>query len=333
MQQIVKCEVLWTRTCPINCSYCSMADGRVNTQSLEFWKKGIDNLKALGASFMAFCGAECLTDFEKLPDTVGYAESQGINTTVITSGLVPDFKEKLKILYHRGATSLTMSYDMVALDKSSAAKSNKALEGLQFFQSLGANVRDTAVIATLTRTNFRELPNTIRKMSDLGIWTFFDFIHADRGQPGSKVKTTDLGLMFKPEDYEELDYIMNLVLQMKEEGYLCHSSKHFLGMISANDHEVIREYNWHCAKEDNFPAWVTADCDGRVYCCDDYQVRDGVKNFYLDKLYEEFQEFSDYWRGLSLFDCSGCFWNHHIDAHQVKYGNLKISDYVHGACK
>lgn len=328
-QQIVKCEVLWTRTCPINCSYCSMADGRQNTKDLAFWKRGVDNLKMLGASFIAFCGAECLTDFTNLPEVVGYAEASGINTTVITSGLVPDFKEKLDILHAHGAKSLTMSYDMLALDKSSDAKSQKALEGLQYFQSLG-NIRDVAVIATLTRTNYHLLPETIKQMSALGIWTFFDFIHDDRGQPGAKVKTTDLGLKFIQEDFEELDIVMKEVLQLKKEGYLCHSSEHFLSMISANDHEVIKKYNWHCAKESNFPAWVTADCDGRVYCCDDYQLRNGDRDFYLDNLHEEFQEFSDYWQGLSLFDCSGCFWNHHIDAHQVKYGNLPITDYVHG---
>ncbi len=331
-QQLVKCEVLWTRTCPINCSYCAMADGRTNSKSLEFWKKGVDNLKQLGASFMAFCGAECLTDFNNLPEVVGYAESNNINTTVITSGLVPDFNKKLQILHDHGAMSLTMSYDMHPLDKSSAAKSSKALEGLLFFKSLG-KIRDVAVIATLSRTNFRLLPDTIRKMTDLGIWTFFDFIHSDRNQPGSKVKTTDLGLQFKPEDFSALDDVLSEVLELKNQGYLCHSSKHFLGMVSKNDHEVIRNYNWHCAKEDNFPAWVTADCDGRVYCCDDYQNRSGEKNFYLDELHDRFQEFSDYWKEKSLIECPGCFWNHHIDAHQVKYGNLPITDYVHGDCK
>jgi len=328
-QQIVKCEVLWTRICPVKCSYCAMADGRKNTQPLSFWKDGVDNLKKLGASFIAFCGAECLSDFTNLPETVGYAESQGIHTTVITSGTSSHFENKLKTLHAHGAKSLTMSYDMIALDSHSAAKSSRAMRGLDFFKRLG-DIRDVAIIATLTRTNFRELPETIKRMSDVGIWTFFDFIHADRNQPGCKVKTTDLGLMFQPEDFNELDDTLAQVLELKNQGFLCHSSKHYLGMVSANDHDVVKNYNWHCAKEKNFPAWVTADCDGRVYCCDDYQDRHGVKDFYLDCLSAEFEEFSSYWKEKSLIECPGCFWNHHIDAHQVKYGNLPITDYVHG---
>jgi hypothetical protein len=306
-----------------------MADGRRNSQNLEFWKSGIDNLKALGAGFAAFCGAECLTDFQNLPEVVGYTESQGIHTTIISSGIVADFKRKLEILHKAGAKSLTMSYDMIALDQHSALKSSKAIRGLQFFQRLG-RVRDVAIIVTLTRNNFMSLPFTIHQMSEMGIWTFFDLIHHDRGQPGSKVRTVDLDLSFRPTDFSALDEVLEEVEEMKNAGFLCHSSKKYLSMLKENDHQLIRNYDWHCAKEPDFPAWVTVDCDGRVYCCDDYQDRKGEKNFYLNELHERFEEFSEYWGVKSLFECTGCVWSHHIDAHGVKSGSLKLSDYVHG---
>ena len=80
-QKIVKCEFLWTRICPIKCEYCAMADGRRNTIPLSDIKLGIDNLKQLGCGFIAICGAECLSDFDKLPETVNYIESLGIHST------------------------------------------------------------------------------------------------------------------------------------------------------------------------------------------------------------------------------------------------------------
>jgi len=306
-----------------------MADGRTNTIPLDQIKIGIDNLKTLGCQFIAFCGAECMTDFDKLPKSIQYVESLGIHTTVITSGVAKDFFKKLEILYQHGLRSLTMSYDIIPLDKHSKTKTALAMKGLDFFQKLGP-IRDTAIIVTLTKTNYQYLLPTIEKMSKKNIWTFCDFIHTDRGQPGSKCKSVDPNLLFTDDDYPKLKEIMLKVIEMKKARYLCHSSLQFVDMVTRNDFELIKKYNWNCAEEPDFPAWVTLDCDGYVYCCDDFQPRDG-KLFHITELVERWQEFSEYWKQIILDVCRpGCCWSHHIDAHLVKRGALDISDYVHG---
>jgi len=325
---IVKCEVLWTRMCPLKCEYCAMATGRANSITVNEFRKGVLNLKSLGCKFMAFYGAEPLEDFYKLPAAIKAAEENGIATTVITSGVTPYFHYKLDVLYKMGLRSLTMSYDIDGLGKWSDIKTSKAMEGLKYFGRLGP-IRDKAVVVTLTHANYKNLIPTIEEMSHRGIWTFFDFIHSDRKQPGSKCKSVDYHLLFDEGDYPELRKVLTQVVDMKAAGYLCHSSRQFIGLISDNDFDLIREYNWNCAKEPDFPAWVTMDCDGNMYCCDDFQIYDG-RLFHVTNLLDEWKEFKEYWRPQVLEKCPGCCWNTHIDAHLVKRGEVPITDYVHG---
>ena len=187
---IVKAEILWTRMCPLRCHYCSMVTGEQNTPDVYYWMRGLDTLKSLNCKFIAIYGAEPLSDFAKLPAFVHYANHLGIDMTVITSGCAVDTLEKLTELYTAGLRSLTTSYDIVDLDLSSKAKSSKALELLEFFRSLGP-VDNVAVVVTLTKKNYKLLYNVMEEMTARKIWTFFDIIHPDRGQPGSKVRGSD----------------------------------------------------------------------------------------------------------------------------------------------
>lgn len=322
---IVKAELLWSRKCPLKCSYCAMVNHKDNTPSLDQWRAGIDNLKRLDCKFIAIYGAEPLEEFEKLPQVIDYAESSGIHTTLITSGFTKDLNKKLKLLYDFGLRSITTSYDMIPLDHSSGLKSSKALEIIDTFRSFG-KVRDVAIVATLTKQNFRELPQVIRKMSDENIWTFFDLIHADRGQAGSKVRNTNLDLMFSDDDFKELANVLDEVIYMKNRGYLCHASEIFLNKLIDEHNEV---YNWNCAMERSFPAWVTIDCDGTVYPCDDFQPNT-VLNIKMWDLYDMWNDFCASWRSVVLVECPGCCWNTHIDGIAIKQGLIPLSDYIHG---
>ncbi len=327
--KIVKAEILFSRQCMLACSYCGMVDGRENTRSVEDWCSGLQNLKKLGCAMVAFYGAECMLEFDKLVEVVPYAESIGINTTIITAGIVPEFRNKLKLFHEAGAKSISMSYDMLPLDEASKVKMEGAIESLQYFQSLG-NVRDVAAIATLTRTNFHLLPETIIKNTKMGIWTFFDFIHPDRGLPGSKCKGDAKGLLFEEQDFSHLLKILFQVQQLKEEGNLVHVSKEFLSLMAQNDFSLLKNFNWNCAKHDVFPSWVTIDCDGSVHYCDDFQEQRKRSRFDMTTLSEDWDKYCKYGKELVQSRCRGCAWSTHIDAHFIKMGVNDINSYVHG---
>lgn len=322
-KKITKAEMLWTRTCPLNCSYCNMVTGETNSKPLQYWKNTAEQLKKLNCRFAAFYGAEPLSDkedLEKLAYTIEYFQQCGIDTTVITSGVVSSFRDKLKFLHEHGLRSLTMSYDILPLDRSSERKSAQAIADLLWFRSLG--VRDVAAVTTLTKWNYHLLPESIATLSHLGIWTFFDLIHDDRGQEGSKCRHTDITekLLFNDYHYKALGDVLKKVAQMKKAGFLCNTSLPFIDLLEENDFQHIKRYDWNCARCAEFPGWVSIDCDGNVYPCDDFHCKDVY--FMSDRIYDEFDVFADTYKSLVIEKCPGCLWNTHIDANAIKGGIL-----------
>ena len=298
-----------------------------NSPTLEEWKRGFDNLKSLGCQFAAFYGAEPLLEFEKLPETIEYAEKIGIKTTVITSGVVKDVHQKLLMLYNHGLRSLTTSYDYIPNDYSSDIKTKKALELLETFRNFG-QVRDLAVVVTLTKNNLESLPEIILDMTFRGIWTFFDIIHPDRGQPGSKVKNSDLDLLLTEDDYPKLIEVLSRIMILKENGCLVHTSKNFFALIQMATAFENTLFKWNCAMSAAFPSWVTVDADGRVLPCDDFDSK--ATHIKVWELNHFWTEFSRKWASEITQKCSGCCWNTHYDSHEIKLGRLPITDYIHG---
>ena len=326
--KITKAEILWTRQCNLSCSYCSMASGEKHQGTIEQWQKGFENLSALGCGFAAFYGAEPLIDFDGLPEAMRTCADLDIDTTVITSGFAQRFKEKVSILHEHGLHSLSMSYDVVSGDASVTAKHKKCLPGLEFFKSLGP-YRDTAAIATVTAENVLEVTRNIEFLTQNDIWFFFDIIHFDRGQTGSKCKGKQglKQLSFNTEEKRSnLIQMLEEVLVLKKKGYLCHSSEIYLSWIKRNIEDI---YSWNCADQDSFPAWVTVNYDGVVYPCDDFQPRYAIEPIYVWDLEKRWKEFCEYWKPIVQAGCPGCCWNTHIDAHAIKEGKLPFSDYVH----
>lgn len=307
-----------------------MATGKENTLSVHQWKKGIFNLKELGCKFIAFYGAEPLLEFKKLKDVVQYAELMDIDTTIITNGTIVKTKDKLREMNEMGLRSLSMSYDPLPLDKSSQIKSLKALDTLLWFKNL-KNIRDVAAIATVTTANYKNLPEMVEVMSKHGIWTFYDIYHYDRGQVGSKTSNRAFEFEFKDWEVRDIVNVLSKVNQMKKDGYLVHTNQHYIDILK-KDRNILMNYDWNCADYDQFPSWVTVDCDGIVYPCDDFQPK-LVEPFHVTKLADRWELFSTKMRLMTKAICPGCFWNTHVGAHAIKGGIENINDYVHGRRK
>ena len=327
MMKIVKAEILFSRKCNLNCSYCKMVTGAENTLSVEDWKEGLINLKELGCKFLAFYGAEPLLEFDKLKHVIKAAAKLSMDTTVITNGTVSDTRCKLTELYDYGLRSLSMSYDPVPLDRSSALKSEVALETLLWFNEF-PNVRDVAAIATITAANYDKLPLMVDQMSARGIWTFYDVYHFDRKQIGSKVSPINDSYAFDVVQAEHARLVLGRVNEMKKDGYLVHTNQHYIDILNKGS-KMLLDYNWNCAKYDQFPSWVTIDCDGTVYPCDDFQPK-LVEPFKVTKLSSTWDEFCTKMKLVTSACCPGCFWNTHVGAHAIKAGIENIDDYVHG---
>lgn len=324
---LVKAEILFSRKCNLRCGHCGMVNNEPNSISIEEWKKGFDNLKALNCGFAAFYGAEPMLEFDKLKVVLPYAESIGIPTTIITSGKgIPNFIEKLDELYKLGGKSLSMSYDPIGYDSYSKMKSEMALTYLKYWASL-PNIRDAAAIVTLTSSNYHLLPLTVEFFSNYGIWTFFDIIHQTRNMPGEKCKDYAGKLLFKERHKEPFVKMLSILESMKKNGALIHNDPIFFHLVKENLSKGDL-YNWCCADYKVFPSWLTIDCDGTVLPCDDFHVTRDFK-FYKE-LTSWWPKCKKVFKAEILKHGCKCCWNTHIGAHSIKGGLLTMGDYVHG---
>lgn len=327
---IVKAEFLWSRKCPLSCEYCNMKMDKGNTLSVSEWCRGIDQLKELGCGFIAFYGAEPLIEFEKLGPVIQYAEKQGISTTVITSGKVPNFKDKIRELVRYGLKSLTMSYDGVEGNtKESKIKGEDSFDTLCWFQGICPDYRDVGIVATITAKNISERWDyRIHSFTMNNMHFFFDFIHFNHS-PYSKCGPVNEDLVLDFDNYYHLLWFLTSVWRAKRNGALIHVSFQYLEFMinSLGSRQYFNPRDvWHCFRNDVTPSWVTVDCDGKVYPCDDFQVDGGFDVRTIADKFDEFAKFAS----SKVRNCGGCCWNTHFDANLIKAGEHSINDYTRG---
>jgi len=340
--ELVKTEILWTRACNLRCAYCSMYYTKKSVlpeyekKDWELWKRGLQNLKNHGNGFLAVYGAEPLMDMEYLPEFFTETNKLGMLHTLITNCSMPDTKERLIECQKGGLDSLTVSFDGSENennDKSSQIKSDNAIATLEWFKST-YKMRDASVVFTLTRTNINAILEWIPVFAKMGIFVFFDLIHTDIGNPGTKCRDYKgiEDLLFREEDAPMLVEFAMKMKEMKKNPVLrpfIHQSDSFLNVLINKTNWYIKN-EWNCAWSDKFPSWLTIDYDGKVRVCDDFHMDDVPQQYFWDLDYDKLR---DQWKDLTLENCNGCFWNTHFDANMIKEGKESFNNYVNNQLK
>jgi radical SAM protein with 4Fe4S-binding SPASM domain len=324
---IIKSEILWTRKCPLNCSYCKIKRKTEPKKNIKNWIKGINFLNSIGNKFYAIYGAEPLYAFEHLTQ---FVRNTRRDNTVITSGIIKDTQEKIEELIQNGLTSLTMSYDIESNDRNISAKSKL---GYMLAKKYAKDKRldNVALVTTVTNLNINKLPKLVEKNTANNIWTFFDFIHWDKGQPNGKCsKRKDIeNLIVK--DRLKLKVFLFKIMQLKHLGYKIHWSGKLISYMLDNA-DIILKQNWNCAKYRVFPAFVTINNNGDLHFCDDFQLNRKdfkLKKFWEFKSIEDFENYAKEYRKFVSVKCKGCAWSTHIDAFLIKNKKVRIGEYVH----
>ncbi|MFH1290083.1 MAG: radical SAM protein [Nanoarchaeota archaeon] len=316
---ITKAEILWTRKCPLRCSFCAMPND-VERAPVEKMIEGLRRLKDLECGFIAIYGASPLYDFDGLPEYINAAEGMGILTTVIVDGAVSDSQKKLQTLYDFGLRSLTVSYDFFPYDKFSKLKSDKGLELLNWFVTL-PDVRDVEIVSVVNVKNYVEILSGLLA-GDQKTWFSFDIVHPDRGQPGTKCQGNAQEFLLDP---MQIRLFCQTLLKIKRRGYKIHQSEMLLKFMGAHP-EVVARFGWKCSNKE-FPSWLTIDADGTVLPCDDFHTIRDYKVWDLGK--KEFEDFTRVYKKEVAKYCLGCFWTTHYDAWLIKKGKVKFGEYVH----
>jgi len=333
-----KCEILWTYKCSLHCKGCAMNSGEGNSRTLDEWKEGIDKFIRHGVKFMAIYGAEPLEDFNNLPEVINHCETNDLSVTLITS--YHDYQDKLKTLYESNLKSLTTScYIDKSFDVSTEFKNNQAFKMLKYFQSLDVNcnnIRNTALIVTVTRENILQLTQFVKDMTYKGIWVFLDFLHFKRHSFGTKCTgkyNPDLHLItpfaacyeYHP-NWERVVEIMYELADMADLGFLVNMSAPVADMIDLQ--KVVAD--WKCERSKCFPSWLTVDPFGKIHPCDDFRMGGEYDILTFPEPGESLEKLVESWKTKIHKLCRGCLWTTHIQSHFIKEKILGIESFTKG---
>jgi len=328
---LMKVEVLLTRQCNLRCGGCRLAQNNYDEMSLEEWKKAIDIIfNDLGASFAPMYGREPLAMArDKLLGIIEHVASyrnKGKDFTIISNSTL--LHEKLvEDLINAGMDSYTGSIDTLSsknIHNMDAHMKKKSQAGLRWLVKLKEkyNLRDVCGIITVTKNNINKVYETIKFLSEKGIWSGVDFLHYDKS--GNSQKCLDLQnmktLKIEREDMNKVRKESDKILDNYDD-LLLFPSKDIVKMWK-NPRYVV-DLDWKCSK----PICICLDCDGSVRECDEFQgsrIRKYTIFDLKDKdIFEQFQQ--DYIRDVRE-ECPGCFWSTHVLAEEA-YRREKGRDY------
>ena len=270
-----------------------------NELSDSDWSQVPAKLAELGVSFAPIYGAEPLTRLDALCNFIKGCSEVSLPNTVITNGMLLNAKS-IKLLKDAGLRSITLSDDIISIDKQVSLKSNRSKQLLEVCKN---NFEDVELIVTVNKQNLALLPSFIFDHKDN--WIHFDFQHHDRKQPGCKCKGTEP--IFSDEDNIEIRSLMLKVLSLKKLGYLIHPSIESLKLL-AQKPDLVTNSNWICEPG----SLLTLNSDGKVYGCDDFQPKD----FSYDILEYKSWDWETWVKDWSnrLLECPGCCWLTHVQS-------------------
>ncbi|NQT89930.1 MAG: radical SAM protein [Candidatus Omnitrophica bacterium] len=254
--------------CNLSCKMCSMeaqgrlleSEGKQTEIDSETFRKTIRETVELGTKTFLFIGGEPFLRSD-LFDLVGYAKGLGLNTVIVTNGVLLT-EENISRCFKNGADWLSISIDSASKENFSKIRGVDVLDRIisnvktlnHMKKSQGQETPRLVTVCTIMDDNIHELMDVVGLCRELGIARIiFQPVVAnniDQTQrqdlaPGFVPKTRlnqldesiDRLIVFKKESLENFDFVANSIKQLKLiKGY-------FRGKVSPRAYPCYAGYN------------------------------------------------------------------------------------------
>lgn len=328
-------SITWfpTRKCNLSCEYCRIADNHFRKElSFEDALIAMDKINQrfpdlfwciLGGDSTAFGRTRLLklmSEFDRHKIFYGLVSNSKIINKTLAEQLVNE----------GGLTNWTVSVDSLSnLTGYRGKKASYGLNAIQLFRAL--HVKDLHATITVTRNTLSGLPELVKFLSALGVWSeitpihyakssFYDFASFPEDMPD---------MVFNKDDINHVDEIMHQIIEMKHAGYLVHNLDEYL----LDWKNLLVGLEWSCKHY----SVLTIDADGNLRPCihiygnklrkinaltlHNYSWDDIQEAFYQDKKVQ----------------CRGCLWNCSYESELVYEATGSLDEvyayFDHGAIK
>ncbi len=296
-------KILITRKCNLNCAFCKIRrDEKLKTElSLSQWEKAFENLKEVGVETIQILGGEPTTR-EDITEIIKLLNDYGFFYSIESNSHFNDemFKKLIDAGIKGYSTDVSWSHTPPEKDWF-VSKTTEGQKMLAKMKDAGVPYLETNVI--ITRRNLEELPLTVKKLSDDGVWCNLIPVHYG-SEYKWELRSCDVPDDFKirKEDSEMVRSALEKIIDMKKEGYLIlNSVGYFEDLIKVNCSPI----GWHC---DAFPR-LRIDSDGSLWVCNDVRGKTADKYNVLHLSLETLEKFKQDWKLDEMrLNCPGCSW-------------------------
>lgn len=296
----------FTRSCPRNCQYCALRDGKgVGKQlSADDWIEVFAIYKQMGVDFNLILGNETWLLGE---DLLKIFKDNEVPYALYTTAPEPWFTKYRDVFFESGLIdNLSAGVDFPPLhedhpmrEDDSYKKSMTALKGLEWFVKKYPDF-DCQGTITVHKLNYMYVPELVALLTEMGVFIGINFIHWDKdGEYDFFPKKEELSdLLFTKEDLPKLQKVLD---QLVANPGLIQN----IEMLKVPARQLTN-MGWHCMG--NPYGGPTVDADGTLRVCG---YRKGKRT--AEMTIWDLPEKEDEWRKAvhaDALDCPGCFWSY-----------------------
>lgn len=230
-----------TNQCPLKCKMCNISklQPKGGELTIEEMKKILDEVKKWGTKYVSFVGGEALVRKNDTIELIDYANRNGFDTTLISSGYFLDEKT-CKTLIDIGLNRLTISLDGATKETHDFIRGSgsfeQAIESMKRLVRLRKNNNNgirldfsTAVMSY----NFRELPDIYKLAKEIGVdQLFYQAVVMDNTYNSGPSDYEKCEFWVKGEDLKELEKLIEKLIAIKKtDGDFIFNSVTYLKLI------------------------------------------------------------------------------------------------------
>jgi MoaA/NifB/PqqE/SkfB family radical SAM enzyme len=226
-----------TARCNLTCQQCNIiyANSDVRECTLEEIYRIADNFAELGVAMVLLTGGEPYVR-KDLPQIIKAFESRGVHVRMQTNGLASE--EQIAESIAAGGKDISISLDSLwpntqdGINGQFQKSWNKALLAMsRYMKHLPKEGSFAALGCVMQRENLADIPSLIKFGTRIGWFTSLVPIHVTHYSKPMSFRTFDQTCRFKPEEYPQVDALIETVREMRKEGYLLYDSDQYLDDI------------------------------------------------------------------------------------------------------
>lgn len=303
-----------TARCNLRCEQCNVIYANADRRELKTQDafKVIDHLAEIGTSVVLLTGGEPFIRSD-LPELAGRAISAGIHPRIQTNGLAT--VESLQRCANYGVRDISISLD--TLNRNTQDFLNGDFENtwetaINTISNIGNTLGKSTFAAfgcVFSPFNFKEVSKVIRFASEIGFWVSLVPAHSSSPFEPRSFSTFKQSVEFKPEQFDEIDDVIDQIRKMKKEGYNIYDSDQYIDDLQRFvKNEPVTWRNRNQGVCDAGSLYFAVLPDGALAPCCDYRL-----DTFVDVSKREF--INDYKQGKFVAAitkkskaCSGCLY-------------------------